>query len=408
MNILIITPHFPAFDIFRERSEDPSTKFLYDYAVEWKKMGNNILVLHALPKYPSFFPWVVRLVEAVSPGNKLQLKRYIQNQATLKYSDYVDNGIHIIRIPVSKYIPHRDYFSSHIRKLAQRANFELQRIDFQPDMILSDFLSPSLAVACHVKGLFEKPVFQIFHQTDFRYIKANRKVMLGLLGNASCLLFRSYPMKRQFERMGIHLRHYDYMFSGVPSGTKIGSRRRMVRKFLYAGAIRYSKKVHRVIQAFAAAPLDDQCRLEIVGGGPDEQALKQLPVNLGIAERVTFLGRVPRKKVFERMRRADCLVMVSKETFGMVYIEAMFQGCIVIAAKGQGIDGIVVDGENGFLVPVNDMNALTEIMHRLSCMDENEVARLSRNAIDTAAQMKDDVLAYHLLERLKTYAMDEN
>jgi glycosyltransferase involved in cell wall biosynthesis len=193
------------------------------------------------------------------------------------------------------------------------------------------------------------------------------------------------------------------MFSGVPAKIRLGHYRRIVTRFLYVGTLRYSKNVHKIIQAFAISSLDAWCSLEIVGSGPDEEELKQLPFTLDLARRVTFLGKVSREKVFERMKKSDCLIMVSKETFGMVYIEAMSQGCIVVAAKGQGIDGIIVDGENGFLAPLNDTNALAKIIYRISRLNENEVSRLSKNAIATAAQMTDDVLAYNLLERLKSY-----
>ena len=42
------------------------------------------------------------------------------------------------------------------------------------------------------------------------------------------------------------------------------------------------------------------------------------------------------------IHNADCFVMVSsREAFGLVYVEAMAKGCIVIATKGQGMDGII-------------------------------------------------------------------
>ena len=404
MNILVLTPYFPAFDIYKERSEDPRTKFLYDYAVEWVKSGHNVVVLHTIPKYPAFFPWVVRMVESVPYGQKFQLNRFVQNQSTLRHSVYVANKIRIIRIPVSKYIPHYDYLSGNIRALLRNVDASLQSINWCPDLIFSDFLSPSLAVACHVGSQIAKPVFQIFHQSDLWYLRSSRRVMLDRLQKTSVSLFRSYSMKTEFEQAGWHAKHHDYMFSGIPSGTELGVCRREVARFLYVGSLRYSKNIHGVIKAFAASCIDGRCRLEIVGSGPDESEIKKLPRSLGIERYVTFLGKVSRDTVFERMRRSDCLVMVSKETFGMVYVEAMSQGCIVIAAKGQGIDGIVVDGENGFLVSLEDTNALAETMHNVSRLNGKEAARLSKNAISTAAGMTDDVLANRLLEMLKPNA----
>ena len=64
------------------------------------------------------------------------------------------------------------------------------------------------------------------------------------------------------------------------------------------------------------------------------------------------------------IRNADCFVMVSsREAFGLVYLEAMAKGCIVIGTKGQGIEGIVKHGENGFLCKARDVNELTVLVH---------------------------------------------
>ena len=49
------------------------------------------------------------------------------------------------------------------------------------------------------------------------------------------------------------------------------------------------------------------------------------------------------------MEESDVFAMVSSpETFGLVYIEAMAKGCVTIGSKGEGIDGVIVNNENGF------------------------------------------------------------
>ena len=57
----------------------------------------------------------------------------------------------------------------------------------------------------------------------------------------------------------------------------------------------------------------------------------------------------------------DAFVLASySETFGVVYIEAMYAGLPVIGIRGQGIDGVVKDGENGFLATPRDVEDLVE------------------------------------------------
>lgn len=61
--------------------------------------------------------------------------------------------------------------------------------------------------------------------------------------------------------------------------------------------------------------------------------------------------RLTREQTLEEFRKAEVFVMISSpETLGLVYLEAMSQGCVAIGSRNEGIDGILVDGKNGYLV----------------------------------------------------------
>jgi len=121
---------------------------------------------------------------------------------------------------------------------------------------------------------------------------------------------------------------------------------------------------------------------------------------LGLGEIVAFHGAKPRDEVFGMMRRADALVMVSRETFGMVYVEAMSQGCIVVAARGEGIDGIVKDGHNGILVSPDAHNSLVAALRALVNLPERAVEAMSEQALATAASLRNSALAAALLDEM--------
>ena len=85
---------------------------------------------------------------------------------------------------------------------------------------------------------------------------------------------------------------------------------------------------------------------------------------------------------------SDVFVMVSEnETLGLVYLEAMAQGCIPIGSRGEGIDGIIVSGQNGYLVNPNKENDLRSILLEISNLSYNEKANMARQAYDTARIM---------------------
>jgi glycosyltransferase involved in cell wall biosynthesis len=108
----------------------------------------------------------------------------------------------------------------------------------------------------------------------------------------------------------------------------------------------------------AAARLPDLW-LWIAGEGPDDRQLKRLSRDLGIAERVKFLGwRTDRGALF---KAADiCLFPSREEPFGNVVVEAWAYGVPLVTAASKGPAWLVRPNEDAVLVPVEDEIALAE------------------------------------------------
>lgn len=105
--------------------------------------------------------------------------------------------------------------------------------------------------------------------------------------------------------------------------------------------------------------------LTVVGDGAERGRLEALTRELGLADCVAFLGRLPNQGTLSEMAKAEIFVMPSyPEGFGIVYLEAMASGCVTIGTKGEGIDGFIRDGENGFLVPPDDVDAIVQTIDR--------------------------------------------
>lgn len=135
----------------------------------------------------------------------------------------------------------------------------------------------------------------------------------------------------------------------------------------------------------AAAKLTKMgCSVEVTfaGCGPDENMLKALAAQKSV--KANFLGYLPYDEVAELMQDCDIFIMPSfYEALGCVYLEAMSSGMITVGVKGQGIDEIIADGENGFLVnpksAVSIVNAVTHIVN-LPLETLQEIARNGRKS----------------------------
>jgi glycosyltransferase involved in cell wall biosynthesis len=137
----------------------------------------------------------------------------------------------------------------------------------------------------------------------------------------------------------------------------------------YAGRLVPEKGVDTLLNAFAR--MNDSAtgaRLWIAGDGPQGEALRRLAVDLGIAERVDFLGPLSRPVLEERFHEAWAQIVPSlwDEPFGMVAIEAMMRGTALVAAERGGLREIVRPNTTGLLVPPGDVAALADALHTLA------------------------------------------
>ncbi|MCW5774832.1 MAG: glycosyltransferase family 4 protein [Phycisphaeraceae bacterium] len=121
---------------------------------------------------------------------------------------------------------------------------------------------------------------------------------------------------------------------------------------LYAGQLVARKRVEVLIEAAArvAAPRGPLVRLDVVGEGPEEGALRSLAKRLGAP--VRFEPRVSHRELLARMRRCAVYAQASAyEGHPKTVIEAMCTGAPVIVAAAPGLDAPVETGVTGLCVP---------------------------------------------------------
>ncbi|VFM99588.1 MAG: Glycosyltransferase involved in cell wall bisynthesis [Candidatus Kentron sp. G] len=133
--------------------------------------------------------------------------------------------------------------------------------------------------------------------------------------------------------------------------------------FANVGRLHPDKDQSTLIRGFSVVSeqLPD-ARLVIVGGGRDEQKLRQLVESLYLTGRVLFLGIVP--EAWRYFRAFDSFVLSSDhEPFGMVLLEAMAAGIPVASTDCGGAREVISDC--GYLFPLGDVDALARVMMKL-------------------------------------------
>ena len=133
----------------------------------------------------------------------------------------------------------------------------------------------------------------------------------------------------------------------------------------------------------------------------ENENLHHLVEELDMGKHVVFHGQMKRDDAQDIVRKADCFVMVSsREAFGLVYVEAMAKGCIVIGTKGQGIDGIVKHGDNGFLCKARDVDGLANVINHIVKLPQSTLQQISSRAVATAKDLTDRKVAEHYINSI--------
>jgi glycosyltransferase involved in cell wall biosynthesis len=174
-------------------------------------------------------------------------------------------------------------------------------------------------------------------------------------------------------------------------------------KLVTVGRLHHQKGHRTVIDAvsiLAARGYDP--RLEVVGGGPELEALQAHAVAAGVADRVHFAGSLPEGGVLSALHGADLFVLATEaEALGVVFMEAMAAGVPVIGTNVGGVGEVVQDGLTGVVVEPKDSHGLAEAIEGLM-NDERARRELAARGREFICQHFDSRIgAARLAERMR-------
>lgn len=163
------------------------------------------------------------------------------------------------------------------------------------------------------------------------------------------------------------------------------------------------KRISDLIKALTLLP-DANVKLLVVGGGPDENMLREYAVQLGVQDKVIFVGYQFDTAPYFKLMHIFCITS-SREGFGLVAAEAMLHQLPVIATRVGGLQDIVVDGKTGFLVPAFDPEAIAKKIQYLldnpeasKVMGENAFSRAKENYTAERYCKEVEALYLHLIQ----------
>lgn len=158
---------------------------------------------------------------------------------------------------------------------------------------------------------------------------------------------------------------------------------RDANRILFVGRLTSEKNIDNVLRALAKLDPALDATFDIVGGGDQRRNLETLTHELGLDDRVRFHGHTSEAELRELYSRASVFAIASvAELQSIATMEAMASGLPIVAADAVALPHLVHDGENGYLFPPGDIDALAARLTDVLTADPEERLRMQQASLD--------------------------
>jgi len=248
---------------------------------------------------------------------------------------------------------------------------------FEPDVVHAHYVLPDGEIARNIAARSGKPFVVTARQGDWQKLSGRdpgaplRRVADRVLGQAAAVFSPARVVADRFATWGAHMGVLPHGVDPAPAGVGVEPATGPLVVSV-AARLNPGKRVDWVVRAVSDLAPTRAIELRIMGGGPEEVALRALAARLGVNAR--FTGQVPKERVLRSLEESHIFALPSvSETFGVAYLEGAVAGCAVIGTRGTGIDGLFVNGEEMFFQD----GSYEDFLRCLRELVENDVKRVS-------------------------------
>ena len=208
----------------------------------------------------------------------------------------------------------------------------------------------------------------------------------------------SQSSRNDIEQLGLARAGIDIVHPGVNLNELKPADKSAHPTVLYLGRLKAYKSIHILLEAFRTVSGGrPDAELVIAGGGEEENRLRKRAEELGIADRVSFVGKVSEAAKITLLQKAWVLVNPSMmEGWGITSIEANACGTPVVASNVPGLCDSVSNPHTGYLVPYGNPNAFADYILKI-IGDENIRNSLTESAIIWAQNFDWEKTSYNFL-----------
>lgn len=243
---------------------------------------------------------------------------------------------------------------------------------YRPDLAHVQYMAPGAASCLILKFLRVRHIIATAH-TDakiYRSLSLLHFIQRHVLDVFTCITLRAedefFGSSYLFTEDSTLTKHAHLtIHNALPEHIRPRHEKRILPDYPTVGVasrLEHIKGMDLVLPVFALLRKRlPQARLLVVGDGSLRESMQRQADELQVQDAVEWAGRLPQDQLQAFYDRMDLFWMPSRsEGFGLSALEAMACGCPVIASEVGGLPELIQDGNCGFLVPVDDVEALAE------------------------------------------------
>ncbi len=319
--------------------------------------------------------------------------------------------VEIEEYPLLRHFPYALALASKMAEVARMQRLQILHVHYAIPF------GAAALLAKQIIGSSDLKVVTTLHGTDITLVGNNasfKPVTTLTIEKADAVTVVSHFLQEETRRQFGVTRKIDVIYNFIdpemhegeisPCIPRCGSPQQVT--LMHISNFRPVKRIRDVITVFARVAAVMDARLILVGDGPDTSVAEQTATELGVGDRVTFLGVV--EQVAPILQAADLFLLPSEtESFGLAALEAMASGVPVVASDVGGISEVVEHGVTGYLAPAGDLDQMSSYSIELlsNCSRKEAFARAAKERAVTVFNYREIVPQYEAIyERVLKYS----
>lgn len=342
MRILFVTDLYPIIE------DKTIPKIVEDFALAFKKRGEDVFVIR-----PNFL-----------------LNSFLRGHKYIPECEVSINGIRVYN--KNFFLP---FFDKNIDFLKQK--FDLIISHMPSGHIYSDLINQELKL----------PHISILHQSDYHVLN-DFKYSIYFKNRLKKALKKSTLIGARNKFLAEKL-NADFVLPSFIDEEKILEKKDFnveKMKIITLSKLIKRKNIDLVISALSQVDFDFE--YSIYGEGNELSRLEKLIKKHKLQEKIKIYPHINHDKIWEELDKNNVFILPStNETFGVSYLEAAARGLIVVGSLNTGIDGVIENNKNGYLIKPDSKN-IKEILQKINEQNNEEIIKNSLLNIKEYSQEK--------------------